>query len=64
MSKNKIAEYARMASNEAHEEYMGLSHGELSYYYKDILSEIIDKFDAIEAMANRRWYTKLLKKFS
>jgi hypothetical protein len=61
MKKNKIAEYARMASNEAHEEYMGLSHGEMAYYFKDILSEMIDKFDEIERLANQRWYTKLFR---
>jgi hypothetical protein len=64
MMKNKIAKYARMASNEAHEEYMQMNPGELAYYMRDILSEQIDKFDRIEAMANRRWYDKLLKKFS
>lgn len=59
--KNQIAKYARMASNEVHEEYMSLNSQELSYYAKDLLSEIIDKFDRIEAMANRRWYHKLFK---
>jgi len=61
MKKSKIAEYARMASNEAHEEYMSLDSQQLAYYFKDILSEQIDKFDRIEAMANRRWYHKLFK---
>lgn len=59
--KSKIAEYARMASNEAHEEYMELHRSNDLYYVKDILSEMIDKFDRIEAMANRRWYQKLFK---
>jgi hypothetical protein len=62
--RNKIAEYANMASREAHEEYMSLSHSDMSYYYKDILSEMIDKFDRIEAMANRKWYHKILRKIS
>ena len=61
MKKSKIAGYARMASNEAHEEYMSLDGQQLTYYFKDILSEMIDKFDYIEAMANRRWYHKLFK---
>jgi hypothetical protein len=61
MKKSKIAAYARMASTEAHEEYMSLSNQQLEYYFKDILSEQIDKFDRIEAMANRRWYHKLFK---
>ena len=64
MKKSKIAEYARMASNEAHEEYMQLSAQELSYYAKDLLSEMIDKFDYIEVMAKRKWYHKLLTKIS
>jgi predicted ATPase len=61
MKKSKIAAYARMASTEAHEEYMSLDNQQLAYYFKDILSEQIDKFDRIEAMANRRWYQKLFK---
>ena len=64
MSKHKkIAKYARMASNEAHEEYMALDNGQLMYYYRDILSEMIDKFDWIEAMANDNWYRKLIRKW-
>jgi hypothetical protein len=61
MKKSKIAEYASMASREAHEEYMNYTHQEMAYSYKDILSEQIDKFDHIEAMASRRWYQKLFK---
>jgi hypothetical protein len=61
MKKSSIAAYASMASREAHEEYMSLSYSELSYYYKDILSEIIDKFDEIERMANRKWYKNIFK---
>ena len=61
MKKSKIAEYARMASIEAHEEYMQLSPADFAYYFKDILSEQIDKFDTIEAMASRRWYHKLFR---
>jgi hypothetical protein len=61
MKKSSIASYAGMASKEAHEEYMSLSYSDLSYYYKDILSEIIDKFDEIERMAKRPWYAKLFK---
>lgn len=54
LKKNKIAKYARMASNEAHEEYMALADP----YFRDILSEVIDKLDRIEAMANKRWWSK------
>lgn len=52
--KNKIAKYARMASNEAHDEYMALHDP----YFRDILSEVIDKLDAIEAMANKKWWRR------
>lgn len=52
--KTKIANYARMASDEAHEEFMALSDP----YFRDILSEVIDKLDTIEAMANKRWYRR------
>jgi hypothetical protein len=42
---------------------MNYTGGELAYYYKDILSEMIDKFDYIEAMANDNWYRKLIRKW-
>ena len=58
----KIAKYASMCSTEAHEEWMNYTHQELAYYYKDILSEMIDKFDNIEVMANDNWYRKLVRK--
>ena len=58
MKSKKIAKYASMCSTEAHEEYMNYTHQELAYYYKDILSEMIDKFDNIEAMANKKWWKK------
>jgi hypothetical protein len=54
MKKNKIAKYASMASREAHEEYMAL----YDPYFRDILSEVIDKLDNIEAMANKKWWKK------
>ena len=64
MSKSKkIAKYASMASTEAHEEWMNYTHQEMAYYYKDILSEMIDKFDWIEAMAKDNWYRKLIRKW-
>ena len=59
MSKSKkIAKYARMASNEAHEEWMASHSG----YARDLLSEVIDKLDTIEAMANDNWFKKTLRK--
>ena len=62
MSKDKkIAKYARMASNELHEEYMNLDYQGV-WYFKDVLSEAIDKLDRIEAMANDNWYRKLIRK--
>ena len=65
MSKaKKIAKYARMASDEAHEEWMNLDQqGMIGLgYMRDILSEQIDKFDRLEAMANDNWYRKLVRK--
>lgn len=62
MMKNKIAEYAGMASTEAHEEWMELDKlGMFAIgHMRDILSEMIDKFDRIEAMASRRWYHRFI----
>lgn len=54
LKKNKIAKYARMASNELHEEYMNIH----DWYVRDIMSEVIDKLDYIEAMANKKWWKK------
>ncbi len=59
MSKSKkIANYARMASNEAHEEWMA----EFNSYTRDLISEMIDKFVTIEAMANDNWFKKMMRK--
>ena len=58
----KIAKYARMASNEAHEEWMQLSNVNYGWYFKDTLSEIIDKFDRLEAMASDNWFKKIMRK--
>ena len=66
MNKNKkIANYARMASNEAHEEWMNLDqYGMFAHgHMRDILSEMIDKFDSIEAMSSDNWYRKLIRKW-
>jgi hypothetical protein len=57
-----IAHYAQMSSDELHEEYMSLSNQIDSYYFKDILSEAIDKLDWIEALANKKWYDKIWRK--
>ena len=57
MKRNKIAKYAAMASAELHEEYMNLDYNG-TWYIKDIMSEVIDKLDNIEAMARIRWYNK------
>jgi hypothetical protein len=58
MKKNKIAKYASMASRELHEEYMNLDYNLNPWYIKDIMSEVIDKLDNIEAMANKKWWKK------
>lgn len=63
MKSKKIAKYARMASDEAHEEWMALGNTNHGYLFKDLLSEMIDKFDWIEAMANDNWYRKLIRKW-
>ena len=66
MKSKKIAKYARMASNEAHEEYMNLDqYGMFAIgHMRDLLEEMIDKFDNIEAMAYNSWYKKLMRKLS
>jgi hypothetical protein len=63
MKSSKIAKYARMASDEAHEEYMNMGYNFNSMWYtKDLLSEMIDKFDRLEAMARDNWFKKLVRK--
>lgn len=63
MKKSKIAKYARMASDEAHEEYMAMNYNFHNMgYTKDLLSEMIDKFDRLEAMARDNWFKKLVRK--
>lgn len=64
MSKaKKIAKYASMCSTEGHEEWMNYTPSQFDYYAKDIISEMIDKFDRIEAMARDNWYRKLIRKW-
>jgi hypothetical protein len=63
MKSKRIAEYARKCSIEGHEEFMNYTGGQMAYYYKDILSEMIDKFDWIETMANDNWYRKMKRKW-
>lgn len=62
LKSKKIAKYARMASNEAHEEWMALGNTNYGYAFKDLLSEQIDKFDELEAMARDNWIKKLIRK--
>jgi hypothetical protein len=62
LKSKRIAKYASMCSTEAHEEYMNYTHEQMAYYYKDILSEMIDKFDNIETMANDNWFRKMKRK--
>lgn len=54
MKRNKIAKYASMVSAELHTEYLA----QHDWYVRDIMSEVIDKIDNIEAMARIRWYNK------
>lgn len=64
MKTKKIAKYARMASNELHDEWMMIDqYGMFSQgHFRDIMSEVIDKLDYIEAMANDNWFKKILRK--
>lgn len=54
MKSKKIAKYAAMASAELHTEYLAQN----DWYVKDIMSEVIDKLDRIEAMANKKWWKR------
>ena len=58
MKSKRIAKYAGMASEELHTEYMNLQGNINDWYFKDILSEVIDKLDRIEAMANKKWWKR------
>jgi hypothetical protein len=52
-----------MASNEAHEEWMAMDYNFHSMgYTKDLLSEMIDKFDRLEAMASDNLFKKVIRK--
>jgi hypothetical protein len=63
MKKHKrIARYAGMASAELHTEWMNLDGNVDEWYVKDIMSEVIDKLDRIEAMANDNWFRKMRRK--
>jgi hypothetical protein len=62
MKSKKIAKYAGMASEELHTEYMNIDGDVSEWYVKDIMSEVIDKLDRIEAMANDNWFRKMKRK--
>jgi hypothetical protein len=51
-----------MASAELHTEYMNLDGNVDEWYVKDIMSEVIDKLDRIEAMANDSWVKRIIRK--
>jgi hypothetical protein len=62
MKSKRIAKYAGMASAELHTEYMNIDGDVGEWYVKDIMSEVIDKLDRIEAMANDNWFRKMKRK--
>jgi hypothetical protein len=62
MKSKRIAKYAGMASAELHTEWMNLNGNVDEWYVKDIMSEVIDKLDRIEAMANDNWFRKMKRK--
>jgi hypothetical protein len=62
MKSKRIAKYAGMASEELHTEYMNIDGNVDEWYVKDIMSEVIDKLDRIEAMANDNWFRKMKRK--
>ena len=63
MKSKKIAKYARMASNELHEEWLAVKdHGNV-WYLRDALSEAIDKLNHIHIMAARPWWHWFLLKY-
>jgi hypothetical protein len=62
MKSKRIAKYAGMASAELHTEYMNIDGDVSEWYVKDIMSEVIDKLDRIEAMANDNWVKRIIRK--
>ena len=62
MKSKRIAKYAGMASEELHTEWMNLNGNVDEWYVKDIMSEVIDKLDRIEAMATDNWFRKMKRK--
>jgi hypothetical protein len=64
MKSKRIARYAGMASEELHTEWMNLDGNVDEWYVKDIMSEVIDKLDRIEAMATDNWFRKMKRKMS
>ncbi len=62
MKSKRIAKYAGMASAELHTEWMNLDGNVDEWYVKDIMSEVIDKLDRIEAMANDNWVKRIIRK--
>jgi hypothetical protein len=64
LSKSKmVAKTARHYSDYFHKEYMESYNQDLrTGHYRDLLSEVIDIMDTLEARMTDNWYRKLIRK--
>lgn len=57
--KKRVAKTARHYSDYFHNEFMeAYNHDYRTGHYRDLLSEVIDIMDMLEAKANKKWWKK------
>jgi len=59
MRKKELSRILEEWSDEFHNEFMdSYSHDLRTGHYRDLLSEVIDRIDALNAYNNRKWWKK------
>lgn len=56
MKKSSISQILTEWSDEFHNDYMNSYDKGQDGHYRDLLSEVIDRIDALNTAINRKWY--------
>lgn len=63
MTKKKLSKALSAFSDELHKEYLDSYNQDLrSGHYRDLLSEVLDRIDWLEAQTRKRWWSNGYKK--
>lgn len=59
MTKKQLSKILEEWSSEFHQDYLDSYNQDLrSGHYRDLLSEVIDRIDALNSYNKRKWYNK------